>query len=340
MYIKKSKSYNNMWKYKSGLVDENERYLEEEQRIRTLYMTQPRRTMCKLCGSSIKKRRSIEIGGVEYFVCDICGHINGVFEDGEPYCKALYENEQSDYGGDYHEIDEKAFLERVDTIYDPKVVFLMESIGDIDIRLLDVGAGVGHFVKAALLHGIEARGIDVDAKSIAESHRFLEKERMKHIGSKEICSEIRHSQENVISFIYSLEHIVNLREVLSEVQKNDNIQYLYFSVPVESFSMVFSAACEGVSDRLFGGGTHAHIFSRESIEWLTKYYGFTTVARWDFGADIADMLRILMIRLSKTNNSSYASYVMTKLSPLVDKMQEVVDNDDWCSDIHILLRKV
>lgn len=342
MYLKYSKSYNNMFTFKRDLLDNNDERVKRKNEVRDIYKAQKMRTGCKLCGV-MNKRWSFHAHGVEYFICDNCGHLNGIYCDSDEYCKSLYES-GGDYAKDYDENDPVRFMQRVDTIYSPKVSFMTEGLkeereSNATYRVLDVGAGSGFFVKALLDAGYSAKGIDVDELQIKHAREMLGDETMAHVPSADVPEYIENANVDVITFIYSLEHVVNLKEILDAINKNDHIQYVFFSVPMFSFSVVISSLFDDVLDRVLGGGEHTHLYTQESIEWICKEYSWEKIAAWHFGADAADLVRTVQVKLLKAGNRELAECFSEKAKLIMDEIQSVLDKSDFCSDIHVMLKK-
>lgn len=343
MLCKYSKSYGNMWRLKQSLTDNDREMAVRDAKIRQIYRNQPERIACKLCGSKMNRRMSFDVSGIEYWICDNCGHINGKYQDTREFCDAIYTN-NSEYGETYRDISEEIFCKRVEAVYIPKVEFLKQSLleAGIDIQklsLLDVGGGAGHFIVACRKLGLKARGVEVDEKSVQVSNKFMCGEGLKYVSPEKVCEEIGSAREEVISFIFNLEHVLNLEEILESVEKNKNIKYIFFAVPMFSYSAIFSAITEGIFDRMFNGSIHTHIFSNESVDWLCNKYYWNKIGIWRFGADAADLLRIMTISLEKRGNFSLAELLQKKMAPQVDQFQKVMDEAEFCSEIHIVVEK-
>ena len=58
-----------------------------------------------------------------YVFCQKCGHLNGIFEDGEDFANSVYSDDAAIYGDNYF-ADTKNSLMKELNIYDPKADFL------------------------------------------------------------------------------------------------------------------------------------------------------------------------------------------------------------------------
>ena len=194
IFKKYGKTYSNMWKFKDRLTLDNESRLLQNQNVLELYKKQPVRKFCKICGGEVH-RWEFYSHGVKYYCCDKCGHINGEFMDTEEFTKALYESDVIGYGDDYRTPDRQEYMERVDTIYLPKAEFLRDTIGGVDnpqnMKVVDIGAGAGHYVAAMQKQGFSAVGIEVDHHQVEFASRILPPGSMIFCPSADICEYIR-----------------------------------------------------------------------------------------------------------------------------------------------------
>ena len=341
MYIKYGKSYADMWQFKESLRCENVKSLKRYQKIVQTYRAQPVRNFCKMCGGG-RHRYEFVSHGVTYYCCDTCGHINGSFEDTVEFTKKLYESNGTDYGDDYKDVDLSKFNSRVKVIYQPKAEFLKNALQqekvNSNIKFTDVGAGCGHFVAALQNLGLSAIGVEVDDSQVAYASKILPEGSMTHCASEDVVDFLRNVKTDCVTFIYCLEHVQNLSEILAAVRENPCISYMYFSVPMLSYSVILESISDEVYPRVLGA-EHTHIFTDESIAYLCTEYQFEKIAEWRFGADVADLLRTMMVKLESRDNGTLAHILKRKLLPVMDELQYVIDKSEFCSDTHVLLRK-
>lgn len=250
------------------MTTENEKILDWNRTIYQEYKKQPLRTRCKICGGEIK-RWTFHSHEVEYYCCDTCGHINGAHIDTEEFCRKLYEQTDSIYGTYYTDSDHDRYRSRVDNIYMPKAEFLKELLEDDAYNInrmsfLDVGAGAGHFVSALQEPGLHAEGVEVDANSVKYAEHVFKNDSIKHCASENMLHYLRSTSADVITFIYCLEHITNVMECLDVIHENKNVQFVYFSVPVFSYSAIIESLFKDIYARVLNVA-HTHIFTEESI---------------------------------------------------------------------------
>ena len=104
-----------------------------------------------------KKNLICVIWGI-YSLCKVCNHINGLNEDTDRFLNYLYYSDQKIEKINYA----KRYLEdyeiKVKNIYLPKAKFLKKIIKKKNIKLLDLGFGGGHFLKACENLNIQGSG--------------------------------------------------------------------------------------------------------------------------------------------------------------------------------------
>ena len=159
-----------------------------------------------------------------------------------------------------------------------------------------------------------------------------------HIGLTDSPDYIRRTDANVISAIGVLEHLVHLDENIDAVRENQNVRYLFASVPMFSFSSCFEVAFANGYNR-HTGGTHTHLFTNESVARMAQRMGFEIAYEWRFGSDINDLYRFLMVSMQKNNNEEFAGYFSEKFIPLMDDLQAVLDRSEFSSELHFILRR-
>ena len=170
MIVKFSKSYKNILKIKKDFYKNNKLNLDTVLKINKFYKKQKLRKNCKICKKKIQNF-FIRNFGVDYSLCSRCNHLNGKYEDSKKFSNWLY---SSDKGKNYSRNYLSNFNERVKNIYLPKVNFLEKVIGK-KFKLLDYGAGGGHFLKALELRKIESAGIEPSKSLCQLGNKFLKK---------------------------------------------------------------------------------------------------------------------------------------------------------------------
>ncbi|HOO27390.1 MAG TPA: methyltransferase domain-containing protein [Lachnospiraceae bacterium] len=335
---KYGKPFGDLNKLKTNFFENNDGMLEMADHMAKIFSAQPRRTNCKICGEPLGEPL-FHSHGIGYIECSKCGHLNGEFEDTDDFASKVYI--QDDYSKNYSSKDREEYNRRLSTIYIPKAEYLqscMEKEQLADIRLLDIGAGCGYFVAAAKKLGMQASGIEISENQVNYGNTMADETILTHVGLHDSINFIEKTDANVISAIGVLEHLINLQENLDAIGSNHNIQYLYASVPMFSFSCAFEAANQQCYNR-HTGGTHTHLFSNSSIRYMAEQMGFEPVYEWRFGSDINDLYRFLTMMLTKSGNSAFASDFSGKFVPLMDELQLILDKSDFSSELHFILKR-
>lgn len=340
------KPYADIWKIKTDFHTQNRILLSERQRIAEIYSQQPLRSVCKICEQKIREGDTTFIShGIKYIVCSHCGHLNGAYQETAAFSEQVYE--QDDYGKVYRgETEERnAYKERVEAVYLPKAKFMIEAMTSSmpeqtlnRMKFLDVGAGSGYFVAAMQRLGLHAQGIEISADQVRWGSQFVDEGALVHFAYNDIVNRILNAKEDVVSFIGVLEHIVDLHEVLQAIEDNPHIRYVFFSVPLFSYSAIFESIHPAVFNRQLGG-THTHLFTNESIEWLCGRFNWEMIGAWYFGTDIADMIRMVMVEAEMAGNQEVSIYFKDKVAQILDQLQIVIDQQKFCSEVHMLIQK-
>ncbi len=335
---KYGKSFGDLNKLKTSFFENNDGMLEMADRMAEIFRAQPKRTNCKICGTKLGDPLFVS-HGIGYVKCPVCEHLNGEFEDTDDFASKVYI--EDDYSKNYSSKDREEYEKRLHMIYTPKAEFLRESMnkeGLGDLKLLDIGAGCGYFVAAARELGMQASGIEVSASEVDYGNAMMEKPMLTHVGLHDSIEYIQKTDAGIISAIGVLEHLINLKENLEAIQQNKNIQYLYASVPMFSFSCAFEAANQGCYNR-HTGGTHTHLFSNNSIQYMAEQMGFEIAYEWRFGSDINDLYRFLTVSMTKNGNKEFAGYFSEKFVPLMDQLQLIMDKSEFSSELHFILKR-
>ena len=339
--LKYSKSSSFYLSTKKDFFTANQELLEKSVKQNALYASQPKRDLCKVCESPLPKSLDFHSHGVDYVFCAKCSHLNGRFEDTQEFIEKLYISDNGDdYASNYLDKD---FLKRTTDIYIPKVDFLIESLPPKKYEILDVGCGSGYFVLAALLRNLSATGLDV-SKTMVDfgNHQISLHSNIKPLALEDeqgFYNAIVKSSANVISVIGVIEHLREPRKFF-EAFKESKAQYLYYSVPMFSFSVILENIFTEVFPRQLSGG-HTHLFTEDSIKEMNELIGVKSLAEWRFGTDAMDLYRQTLTTLQKNKTSQkLMDYLHTGFGQRIDEIQSVFDRNHFCSEIHCVAEKI
>jgi hypothetical protein len=342
-----SKPLGNLFSFKQDFFCENDNKPREFEKIALTYRQQPRRLNCKNCDGPIDFTETSTFTklGVQYSFCVRCGHLNGAHEDTNAYCSELYEDKAGEnYASTYLATSQSAYQERVDEIYVPKTRFLLDalaSLGEEPGRLIDIGAGAGHFVSAAKSTGFtDSIGYEPSKTLVDFGNAMIGQQSIIQHELSDLISIVRRVEAQVVSMIFVLEHTQSPRSVMQALSENEQIKFVYFSVPLFSPTVLFESVFPEVMPRHLVAG-HTHLYTEQSIRYLCNEFGFTPMAEWWFGLDIGDLYRSLWVSLGKagTPNAPLREYLTNEFLPLVDRLQHVLDSAHQCTEVHMLLKR-
>lgn len=235
-YSKSSSFYLNT---KKDFFEENTKLLNHSLKLNRLYTAQPKRNLCKLCRAECPTTTDFTSHGVDYVFCSHCSHLNGKFEDTKYYIEKLYAIDNGkEYSKNY--ID-KEFAKRTADIYMPKIDFLINSIPPKQYSVLDIGCGSGYFVYAALIRNLKATGLDLSKTMIdfgnAQISHLMKDSPLTYQREEGFYDAIIQSDADIISAIGVIEHLREPHQFFDAFNKS-KAQYLYYSVPMFSFSVI------------------------------------------------------------------------------------------------------
>ena len=333
--IKYSKSYSNIFKIKEDYIIKNNQELENVIKINRFYKKQKLRSLCKICKKKLKTPL-LESFGITYYLCNRCKHLNGKYEDSEKFHNYLY----SGTGNKLHfgKIYLKNYSKILKNIHDPKVKFLKNVIKK-KINLLDYGSGAGHFVQACIKNKINAWGLEENL----QLHKFAKKKNKgRSLYAKEHNLEelLKELKIDCLSLIFVLEHLRNPHYIFN-LFKNSNLKYLYISIPLASPLIYLEHVFPNVYPRLLGG-SHTHLFSKESISYLKKKYKFKIIGEWWFGTEFVDLYRSLLVSNKSRNKETlkiYSKQISEIFMKNADALQSVFDRKKLSSGVHLVIKK-
>ncbi len=260
----------------------------------------------------------------EYRVCSICGHtfLNRRLS---PSKLRDYFSMEWEYRAQY--VDRNLLEQRVNEISIPKLRWALEEyrseFGRFPERILDVGAGSGHFVQAARICGYLCEGIEINEDSIkfARTHFGIElwncdlqKEKPTNLG-----------EFDLITFWGVLECVDSPRLMLEGIRHMRSDQcILAVEVPkIYSLSTMLQTRCHNSTVRHMDPIGHFQIYSRRSLEFLFATAGQKPVGVWHFGMDAYE----LFFQLNLHSSAAVA------LVPLLNPLQRLFDQAELSDEI-------
>lgn len=342
---KYGKNFEDIIDIKSDYFQENDRFVQLQKEQTQLYLKQKPRKFCKNCKNQLVKILFTK-SGIDYFICENCGHLNGEREDSDEFAEEIYHaGGGTIYAQYYHTDDPDTYLNRVNKIYSPKAKFLLNSLkkfGEMPLELSyrDIGAGSGFFVSALKKLGVkDVKGYDASEIQVAFGNQMNSSQILEVNKIGEINSLVKNLKSQVVSMIGVLEHLQDPSEVISTISKNKNIEYLFLSVPLFSLTVFFEIVFEEVYSRQLSGD-HTHLYSEKSLDYLIEKYGFIKMAEWWFGTDFLDLYRDMLVMFEKNNpEHSVREKFSEIMKSVINPLQLILDKNHLSSEVHLLLKK-
>jgi len=332
-FVKFSKSYKNVLSLQKDYFKMNSLNLKTVIKINKKYLKQKRRTHCQNCLIKITKP-FISNFGVKYSICNRCGHLNGQNKNTENFINWVY----SDAAGAHYDSQySKFYSRRVNNIYLPKAKFLRKVIKE-KINLVDVGCGAGHFVNALEKQKINAKGYEVSDFLVKLGNSKLKKNTLKKVGINDLFKIIeKENKANVISLIGVLEHFANPHDFFKAFLKSD-IKYLYIGAPLFSLTTFLENVFNNVYPRHLSGD-HTHLYTKKSLEYLSKKYKLKIIGEWWYGSDIPDLFRSIFISSKHLDKKIYTNSLNKNLYSVIDDLQNVLDKNKISSEVQMIFKK-
>lgn len=90
---KYGKSLDDIRGIKQNFIDNNSALLKDNLILSSIARKQPKREKCKNCNTCLDSQELFIKHDIKYYLCKICNHLNGEFEDTTEYAEAVYEEE-------------------------------------------------------------------------------------------------------------------------------------------------------------------------------------------------------------------------------------------------------
>jgi Methyltransferase domain len=336
------KSAEGILNVRQNFFDENEASLRLAKSQADIYVAQPRRTRCKLCDGRLPEAPDFVKLKIPYASCPQCGHLNGLHEDTDAFCRAVYLDES--YATYYGSADVERYRYRADAIYRPKVDFLAEAlVADghtlTQFSYADFGSGSGYMVAALLGAGASRTiGLEVSPHQTAYAKQMVGEDHFRLIDIADTVATVRNLDVDVVSIIGVLEHLQDQRSVLQALRDNPRIKYILLCVPLYGLCVFLEMVFPNVYPRHLITD-HTHLFTEQSLRWMEQAYGFSRRAEWWFGSDMLDLYRHVSVSLSQNTETSGMTDEWTRrMRPLIDPMQLAIDRQHLASEVHLVLR--
>lgn len=280
-------------------------------------------TECPICKSaSAGSVFRLKIYGARYHQCPECNHCYVVERPGADRLNEFY-NSDAKYAATY--TDPENSRKRLQEVAIPKASWAVElfrnQYGRNPKRVLDIGAGGGHFVFACLQMGINAQGIEISR----ENRRFAKEMFALNLQADDFLSlsnEGEYDEVELITFWGVLEHVPKPIEFLRQANRllSRKEALVIAEVPRwESLSTSIQSTYPDSVMRHLDPLGHIHCFTDNSLATAFKLAGFGPVAAWYFGMDAYEMFTQFIY------HSSNSAATIHRGGELIGNLQSYID---------------
>lgn len=259
--------------------------------------------LCPICKCETKDMQEIlNVYGAGYYQCKNCSHCFVVDIPTEEALEEFY-SKCSQYQSTY--ADRRTTETRVRQVAIPKAKWVIQQFeriyGRKPKRLLDIGAGSGHFVHACRNLGIVTNGVE-----LSETGRIFCKENFGfELMNKDLEEWKAFTDYEVITFWGVIEHVSYPLEMLNaaSIALSGKEGLVITEVPRwNSFSSAIQSAFSNSIVRHLDPLGHINCFTDSSLATAFKETNFDIVAAWYFGMDAYELVTQISYLLNKNKD--------------------------------------
>ena len=287
---------------------------------------------CPICNSSaLQSEFQVEVYGARYHQCSSCSHCFILNRPIEQDLEGFYST--NTHFSSYY-TDARVVKTRVEEVAVPKVKWVIEEFrrryGRSPRSVLDVGAGGGHFVHACRLHGLDARGIELNQASrefCRENFGF----ELEAIDFTRACESL--SAIDVVTFWAVIEHVPHPTRLLKSAYQLLSGRPTLVAAEVPrwgGFSTGIQRHFSHTVVRHLDPLVHINVFTDSSLATAFEQSGFAPVAAWYYGLDAYELMMQVSYHVSGDGR-----LVTESLGRSIPKLQEPIDQGRF-SDILVL----
>lgn len=285
---------------------------------------------CPCCGRLTEGAGvAMRVFEVPYIRCLGCGHVFVREQPSQSVLDTLFA-ESALHSSEYTDIDPVVQDFRIRQIATPKLAWARlqyeRLFNRVPTSLVDVGAGGGHFVTAAVRAGMDAIGYERSASS----RKFAKSAFGVDLLAEDFLSDDARTGE-LITFWGLLEYVPQPRTLLAAARRRFTASSGMLIVEVPRFNCVGSAVqqVEGaVVARHMDPTTHVNCFSDASLCTALVAEGFRPVAAWYFGMDIYELFVQIALKLDD-------EATLERIVPMLNESQAALDRGRQCDDLII-----
>jgi hypothetical protein len=284
-------------------------------------------TLCPCCGTDAGGAEpAADVFGMCYARCPQCGH---AFVRTQPSVEVLEEvfAESEEHSAVY--VDRASLEVRLEQVVKPKLDWVLDAYrrcrGGEPGRMVDVGAGGGHFVAVCRRAGLVADGYEISKASRQFAHEAFAIE----LFDRDFLEDAATVPADVFTFWGLLEYTPEPRRFLEAARRRLDAGRGMLVVEVPRFDCLGSAvqtACPETVARHLDPTSHVNCFSDESLATVLFETGFRPVSAWYFGMDAYEVL----VQLSLKRNDPE---LLDRAADLIPPLQATLDAGLLCDDL-------
>ena len=341
-----SKSTNDVRSESLRHLKDNDKLLEQQQRISSVLNQCPDRLNCIVCGKLLADLFCFRHRAVDYISCPNCGHIQSKAQPPIDYPVHNKEDGVS-FSQIYPRLDRAAYNSRKERIYRPKLKWILRCHEEVGLsqddmiasRWMDLGCGGGYFLAALQDMGADQIcGLEKSSDLISVANEALGRRVVQHYEDT-LVNAVQNCDADIYTAFFVLEHIEDTRAFFEALRRRPTGTVFAFSVPTFGFATLLESSFVGHFARNLDSVIHTQLYTDSSIDYALSQAGYERVAEWVFGQDALDLSRALLVNMRDKYPATMLKTVSESLVKIQDQMQVVLDQHYLASERHILAVK-
>ncbi len=253
---------------------------------------------CHICHRTEFTPTGVEIYGLEYIQCIFCHHVFTRYRMTESALERYYSEDKS-YASIY--TDKKTLEKRLQSVARPKLDWANQcfetEFGKRPRKILDLGAGGGHFVKAARLAGCAADGVEISEEAVMFAREAFELELFR-VSFEQFARSCPDGHDyDLCTFWGVLEHVSNpmdflqtAREFLARSKSYPNVAIIAAAPHFQSMSTTVQKVFPEHVIRHLNPVSHMQMFTVPSIGQAFSQIDYEQRHIWFFGMDAYELV--------------------------------------------------
>lgn len=273
---------------------------------------------CPVCSAPSRETKPmLTIHSAVYSQCQKCWHVYILTKPTDAYLAEFYKT-NTEYQQTY--ADRSTHADRLKWISKPKAEYVLaeykKHYGRLPKKVLDIGAGSGHFVYQLKQMGIDCQGVEISKPGIDFAEEVFGVELL----DLNFIKEAEKFKCDMVTFWGLIEHVSQPVAMLEAARRALGSQGMVVAeVPRwESLSTAVHAASPDSVVRHLDPMDHIQCFTDASLGTAFVLGGFDIISAWYFGMDAYELL-------SQVSYSTGQDVVMEKWGNRIPLLQEHLD---------------